>query len=104
MFNEPSFRFYILLEHLITFEYIVDKYKLDIKTEIDSLTDSKTQVYYIRRTDFPKLDELCKKYDIAIVDDYAPYTREQFNLHNFPIWVRITIIILISIFISILIF
>ena len=103
MFDEPSYRFYILLEHLITFEHIVDKYDLDIKTEIDTLTDSKTQVYYIRRVDFPKLDELCKKYEVRILDDYAPYTREQFNLSNFPVWVQVPVIILIIVFIIILI-
>jgi hypothetical protein len=104
MFDEPYFRFHILLEHLITFEHIVEKYNLEIKTEIDTLTDSKTQIYYIRRTDMPKLDELAKQYNIDIVDDYAPYTREHFSLQRLPKWLRIPAIILILIYLYFLIF
>lgn len=62
MFIEgESFRFYIKIEDLIIFKSLMFDNNIPIKNEIETFTNTKSQIFYCKKSDLNELDTICQK-------------------------------------------
>ncbi|WP_299016724.1 hypothetical protein [uncultured Polaribacter sp.] len=100
--DERNIRFYIKVEDLILFKTLMRENNIPIKNEIETFTNTNSLVFYALEQDFLKIDIVCVKNNIEIIDNITPYFTTNFNFRKLP--KSILVILKIILFIIILFF
>ncbi len=80
------------------------KNSIQLKNEVETFTNTKSQVFYSKKSDFYNIDQICKKNKIDILDNITPYYNNRLSIYKLPKYLKLFIFVLIVIIISIFIF
>jgi hypothetical protein len=100
--EEESYKFYINIENIMFFESLMAENNILIKCEIEKLTNTKSRVFYSKKSDYANIDEICKQNNIVILDELSLYINERFTIQSLSKPTKIAI--QISFFLIILFF
>lgn len=79
MFNgEEDFKFYIYEDQVFFLESFLLENNIQFHNELEYGTNIRTNKYYIKNSDRPKFDEICKENQIDIILDSIPHIETRF--------------------------
>ena len=61
----------------------------------EDFTGSQSQVFYSKKSDFNKIDEICKENEIVILDTITPYFDNNFSIQKLPKVLKVIVQIII---------
>lgn len=78
MDRKDEFKFYVLTEQTFTLEKVLQDNNIQFHNELMLGTGARSQKYYIKNSDRPLLDRICKEHEIILMTDSIPFVEYRF--------------------------